>query len=228
MSTTQNNSRAPLGGGSNAQRPLVVEGAAKKLRTLRDRKKADTRDALARAAAELMLEEGSDGASIRAITRRARVSSRTFHNYFPNRDAAFLYFIETYVRQIAEWIGRTDPGLTPVQLLRQITHEIMTSGDNPLPAINLASSLGEHMTVQMDREGTGVLLELFGSLTHAVHRYCDGALNLVEIHLLINAVTAMVNAATEIANNPGYAGEEALEDILNTGFDRLERGFGAN
>lgn len=38
----------------------------------------------------------------------------------------------------------------------------------------------------------------------------------------------MVNAATEIANNPGYAGEEALEDILNTGFNRLERGFGAN
>ena len=218
-------SRVAPSGGSEDQPRSVVEGAAKKLRTLRDQKKADTRDALARAAAELMLEEGSDGASIRAITRRAKVSSRTFHNYFPNREAAFLYFIETYVRQIAESIEDAERGLTPVQLLRRITHEIMTTGENPLPAINLASSLGEHMTVEMDRESSGVLLEIFGSLTHALHDYCGGSLTLVEIHLLINSVTAIVNAATEVANNPDYVGKDALEDILGIGFDRLEHGF---
>lgn len=57
---------------------------------LRERKKAETRAALVRAAQELVVEQGLDATTVEAICSRAGVSRRTFFNYFDTKDEAVL------------------------------------------------------------------------------------------------------------------------------------------
>ena len=57
---------------------------------LRERKKLDTRNAIERAAVQIVLEQGYEAATAEAIARRADVSLRTFFNYFPTKDVAIV------------------------------------------------------------------------------------------------------------------------------------------
>ncbi|THV33515.1 TetR family transcriptional regulator [Glycomyces buryatensis] len=62
------------------------------VRGLRERKKAATKSALSQAALRLAMEKGSlDAVTADAIAAEAGVSTRTFHNYFPSKEEAFLY-----------------------------------------------------------------------------------------------------------------------------------------
>lgn len=56
----------------------------------RDRKKAQTRDALREAALRLALERGYESLTVEAITEAADVSVRTFFNHFGSKDDALL------------------------------------------------------------------------------------------------------------------------------------------
>jgi AcrR family transcriptional regulator len=59
---------------------------------LRERKKAATEAALCEATMRLAMEKGSlDAVTPDEIAAEAGVSTRTFHNYFPNKEAAFLH-----------------------------------------------------------------------------------------------------------------------------------------
>src|SRR5262249_38944257 len=53
---------------------------------LRERKNARTRDAITRAACELILERGFDGATIAQIAERADVAPRTVHTWFASKE----------------------------------------------------------------------------------------------------------------------------------------------
>jgi AcrR family transcriptional regulator len=57
---------------------------------LRERKKAETRAALADAALQLADEHGPDKVTVEAITEVAGVSPRTFFNYFSTKEEAIL------------------------------------------------------------------------------------------------------------------------------------------
>lgn len=58
---------------------------------LREAKKARTRASLARAALQLVAEEGLHGTTVEAIAARADVSPRTFFNYFDSKDEAVVH-----------------------------------------------------------------------------------------------------------------------------------------
>lgn len=57
---------------------------------LRARKQRQTRDAIHRAAVELALEHGPEGATVAAISARVDISQRTFFNYYPTKEDAIV------------------------------------------------------------------------------------------------------------------------------------------
>ena len=60
--------------------------------SLRERKKAQTRTAIHRAALELAMQHTPERVTIDEIADRAGVSARTFFNYFQSKDEAFVGF----------------------------------------------------------------------------------------------------------------------------------------
>lgn len=70
---------------------------------LRERKKQQTRSQLHRAALAMVLQHGLEHVTVEQIAAQAQVSTRTFFNYFPTKDAA---------------IAGADPEL-PAQVLAQ-------------------------------------------------------------------------------------------------------------
>ncbi|MEV0144883.1 MULTISPECIES: TetR/AcrR family transcriptional regulator [unclassified Nonomuraea] len=73
---------------------------------LRERKKAETRQAVHEAALRLTVEHGLDNVTVEAIADAANISRRTFSNYFDGKEDALLYGDEqrlgTLVRRVHE------------------------------------------------------------------------------------------------------------------------------
>lgn len=70
--------------------------------TLRDRKKAATSEALARAAMQLAQENGLENVTVEAIAEAANVSRRTFSNYFAHKEDALLYGYRASVERVLD------------------------------------------------------------------------------------------------------------------------------
>lgn len=70
----------------------------------REQKKAETKQNLIDAAIELFMGYGPEEATVQAITKRAGVSTRTFHNYFERRDDVFAHYLHEVFEHFAHRI----------------------------------------------------------------------------------------------------------------------------
>ncbi|MGY1710487.1 TetR/AcrR family transcriptional regulator [Geodermatophilus sp. SYSU D00758] len=90
---------------------------------LRERKKAATRDALHRAALELVADRGLDGVSVDDVAARAGVSPRTFFNYFPSKDDAVLGLDPAAPARLAAAFTARPAAESPLQAMRAVQRE---------------------------------------------------------------------------------------------------------
>lgn len=86
---------------------------------LRERKKAETRRALARAALRLAERLGPDGVTVEAIAERAGVSPRTFFNYFSSKDDAIAGVSADEPSELLEHLVARPESEDPGDALRQ-------------------------------------------------------------------------------------------------------------
>ncbi|MET9593285.1 TetR family transcriptional regulator [Streptomyces sp. NPDC006516] len=86
---------------------------------LRERKKQATRNAIAEAAVRLAAEHGVENVTVEAISEAAGVSPRTFFNYFPSHDDAFVLIDDEVGERIRESVRRAPAGLAPLDAVRE-------------------------------------------------------------------------------------------------------------
>jgi AcrR family transcriptional regulator len=93
----------------------------------RDRKKAETRDALRAAALRLALEHGYEQLTVEAITEAADVSLRTFFNYFASKDDALLGPDPDRAAILAAGLAERPAQEPPVVALRAVFRQLAAS-----------------------------------------------------------------------------------------------------
>jgi AcrR family transcriptional regulator len=92
----------------------------------RERKKLATRQALHRAATELVEERGLANVTVEAITERADVAVRTFFNYFPSKEEAVLEREPDRSKRLCQAIAARPAGEDPLTVLRRVVlHDLL-------------------------------------------------------------------------------------------------------
>jgi AcrR family transcriptional regulator len=85
---------------------------------LRERKKRQTRQAIAAAAFELFAERGFDRVTVAAIARHAGVSEATVFNYFPAKEDLVFHRMEAFGARLVEAVRDRPPGEPAVSAFR--------------------------------------------------------------------------------------------------------------
>ena len=88
--------------------------------SLRDRKKAETRTNIAHAAVELLVTEGPEQTTIARIADAAEISQRTFHNYFPHREAAMFHYMENLLDALCRDVLNCADGQPLVEVAKNV------------------------------------------------------------------------------------------------------------
>lgn len=110
---------------------------------LRESKKAATRSALARAAAEIVLFDGADGLTVPAITTKAGVSVRTFHNYFSSREQSLQEFITERVTALIHDLEEIPEELDLLSAVEQLVVTHLRTSDDELESFPTLIQLSE-------------------------------------------------------------------------------------
>jgi AcrR family transcriptional regulator len=87
---------------------------------LRERKKQQTRDTIARVALELFAERGYDETTLAEIAEAADVSPRTIFSYFDSKEEILFCDEPAYLDLLRDALEHRPPGSTTVDALREI------------------------------------------------------------------------------------------------------------
>jgi AcrR family transcriptional regulator len=103
---------------------------------LRERKKRQTREAIARAAMKLFEQRGFDAVTVADIARAADVSEKTVFNYFPTKEDLVAHGGVERTKALIEAIRARAPGTSIVELFRAQTMEFLDHvADGPIERI---------------------------------------------------------------------------------------------
>jgi AcrR family transcriptional regulator len=98
--------------------------------SLRDRKRARTRQAIVAAAAELFESRGYDETTIAEIAQAAEIGTRTFFSYFASKEDLLFPDTEERVRAALEAIAERAPQDGPAEVLLRALQLVGENGDD--------------------------------------------------------------------------------------------------
>lgn len=172
-----------------------------KILGLRERKKQQTRENIAKAAVSLFLRDGFDRVSVSDVAAAADVSKVTVFNYFPTKEDLVLSKVADYIEHSAQVVRDRGENESPLQALkgdyrRRIANRDPStglSGDERVVAIQRMISTTPSLTVRL----THHLLAAETSLTAALAEYlgepADNALARLAASQLLAAERALVS-----------------------------------
>ncbi len=194
--------------------------------SLRERKKAETRDRLARASVELLLEQGVEQTTVAEITARAGVSTRTFHNYFARREDAFLHYIEGFFAQLGRAIEEYPQPTPVVEMLKNILWKFIDTPDEGLDSARQIIAVAEQLSLSLPQEEKNRTNEIYDNLSDVLFRKTDGVLSRYQSHLAVHLVLAAATTAIEAHVTNSVTGGRDLKSLFEEAFDLLHRGLG--
>jgi AcrR family transcriptional regulator len=178
--------------------------------SLRDRKRARTRQAIVEAAIELFERDGYDATTVADIAAAADIGTRTFFSYFPSKEEVLFPEMDGRVRTAVAAIADRRPDEGPVDVLLRGLDEASAGSDmtGRLGALRMRLV----RTVPAVR-GRGLQLQHDGLLEIARHlaaAYPD-ELDEVRAAALVGAFIGAVTGALDVLLSGGPAGSE--EDL---------------
>jgi AcrR family transcriptional regulator len=100
----------------------------------RERKAAETRERIFRAAIELFAQRGLENVTVEQITDRADVGKGTFFNYFPNKEGVLTYFGGNQVERLKVALARGEIRGTAAERIRQV-HQVLATYPDMTPEL---------------------------------------------------------------------------------------------
>ena len=191
----------------------------------RDRKKAETREALRWAALRLALEHGYEQLTVEAITETADVSVRTFFNYFTAKDDALFAPDPDGAEALAVELAARPNGEPPVAALRAVFGQLAESFVEREPMWQARMELVRANPQLWPRMFAG-FTAFERVLTEAVAARTGGD---PDVDLYPGVVAAAVVGAMRVAMAHWRAASDqaSLPDLLTAAFDVLANGLTA-
>jgi AcrR family transcriptional regulator len=187
----------------------------------RERKKRDTRKALASAAVRLAAERGPDQVTIEDIAEAADVSVRTFFNYFSSKEEAIVGADPEGHVILAERLLARPPSEAPLTALRNMFVDTFDGADRTWADDRV-------LRQRLVREHPSLLprhleahFELEKVLVHAMAERLGVDPENFELAVLVTSGVNAMRLALWWWENHGRADD--LTTLLGDGFDVLER-----
>lgn len=194
---------------------------------MRERKKRETRAALADAALRLALEKGPDHVTVEEIAEAADVSVRTFFNYFPHKENAILgrnpEHLERALERMRTAPAEESPLTTMWFVIRDLLRDLESDGELSRRGelIRRSPNLVYQLLMSSfddERQLTAALAERLGEP--------DGS---VRVALIVAAAGAACRVAMELHKN---APDRSVGELVDEAFHLLAQGldpaFGPN
>jgi AcrR family transcriptional regulator len=191
--------------------------------SLRDRKKAATRDRLMTVALRLFAQRGFDATTVEDIAAAADVSPRTFFRYFPNKVDVLFGDHQDFVALMRDTLATRPADEAVLDAVRRASlmwiDRVLTDPALFLVRSRLAATVpaAHAHSRYLDAEYEDVI-----AAAVADTRNTDPARDL-EARLFARAVWAATRAARDV----WLATEDDPRRLVNDAFDRLEHGLGS-
>ena len=134
-----------------------------------ERKKAQTRERIYRAALKLFSERGLAATTVDQIVAVADVAKGTFFNYFRSKEEIFAFFIEIQLSKVAEAVEEAQKGKRNI---RDVLHKAFerlggeVGGSSNLARALVASVLGNEAACETVETGMADGRQLLGEILH--------------------------------------------------------------
>lgn len=191
------------------------------MRGRRAHRKLATRDALQRAALELVRARGSDGVTVEDICARAGVSPRTFFNYFASKEEAIIDWDAEIDAFVTKAVAERPASESPVQAIRSVLNSAI--GD----AIATEPWRGRLQLLREQPDLISRFVAVMSSVQRALARAVATRTGLSADHLYVELTAAVSVAAIRTAIQAwtdAPAGTDPAR-LINDAFTYLENGL---
>jgi AcrR family transcriptional regulator len=190
---------------------------------LRERKKAATKAALCAATLRLAVEKGGlDAVTADEIAAEAGVSTRTFHNYFPNKEAAFLHDFQQTTGELLDQLRERAKHQPIWTALRDASISLHIDERFDLTQMQCREELIRN-SPELIKNQAGQFMVVFAEALGIVAEATGTSPDDLYPRLVVgSALVAMKTSNEDWLANP--RGRE-LADVITAAFDQLEAGI---
>jgi len=190
---------------------------------LRERKKAETHQALAKAALDLADRLGPERVTVEAIADAAGVSPRTFFNYFPSKEDAIVGIAPAQSSALLADLLSRPQDEPPLDALRAVVlaaaERLQAGGDDWVIRHRL---IQKHHSLAVTRAAWFAEVERRMAGEIARRTGLDPGLDVYPA-LVVSATIGALRVAIDVWQERGRAG--ALETLIDDAFDVLAHGL---
>ncbi|MFI6266576.1 TetR family transcriptional regulator [Micromonospora sp. NPDC051006] len=189
---------------------------------LRDRKKRQTRAALATAALRLVAERGLEQVTVEEISAAADVSSRTFFNYFPSKEDALIGDQAVQSARFVARVAEVPPQVPALAAIRTALAEVIDEMQAERELWLLRMTVVTQHPALLPR-----LVTVGAEAERAMIEVVAGRVGVSPEHGFPTLLTTVTGAAfrTAMLRWAAAGGTRSLADLVDEAFDALAAGL---